>query len=498
MADQFILLPRSGIRATTPDVRSMLRGLPRASSMRAPAEGVIASAQNAPVRVIDTVREEGAQLVEISPQVAREVNRAGSPLRAVPIAVFDQPYPLPYSIRNARFDAAEAAAAATSFTIECRDAATGAPISPSTVVAFSDFAGRKGAQGTTDPDGRVSLTIAAARIERLYVYSPDSYWGAFRKDVAIANGAVVPVEIVAIALDYRDAVRAYYGESRFDAETGVQVGIIDTGVGPHRDLNVVSLANTVTGQPAAAGEDVAGHGTHCAGLVGSNGTPPTGLRGVAPGVRLRGYRVFPDADNGATNYSILKALIFAAADGCDIVNLSLGGGPADEIVEEAIADARAQGMLVVIASGNDGRRPVSYPAAHKGATAVSAMGRIGTYPPGSLAEGDVLFPPAGTDPDEYVAGFSNVGPEIAATGLGVGVLSTFPNDSFAALSGTSMATPVVCGTVACLLSRDPDVFGMARNADRSAAIESLLKANCSPRGFGLTFEGAGLPDPDKV
>lgn len=497
MAGQFILLPRSGIRATTQDARSVLLNLPRASSMAPPAEGTILSAQNAPVRVIDTLREDGAKLVEISAEVAREVNRAGSPLRAVPVTIFDQPRPFLFSIRNARFDAKEAAVATTSFTIECRDA-TGKPVTPCTVVAFSDFAARKGAQATTGPDGRVALAIAAATIERLYVYSPDTHWGAFRRDIAIAAGAVVPVEIAVIALDYQDAVRTYYGASRFDAAAGVQVGIIDTGVGPHRDLNIVSRVNTVTGQPAGAGEDVAGHGTHCAGLVGSNGTPPTGLRGVAPGVAVRGYRVFPDAENGATNYAILKAMIFAAADGCDIINLSLGGGPADEIVEEAIADARGHGMLVVIAAGNDGRRAVSYPAAHKGATAVSAMGRIGTYPPGSLSDGDVLFPPNGTDPDEFIADFSNVGPEIAVTGLGVGVLSTFPNDSFAALSGTSMATPVVCGTVACLLSRDPAVFGMARDAARSAAIEQLLKTSCSLRGFGPTFEGAGLPDPAKV
>ena len=498
MADQFILLPRTGIVPTTQDARTVLLALPRTTSTRPPLDGMILSAQNAPVRIIDTLREDGAKLVELTADAAREVNRPGSPLRAVPITTFDPPSPIMYSAKAVGFDTDPTAVATTSFTIECRDAASGAPVTPCTVVAFSDFVARKGAQGTTGPDGRIALTIAGERIDRLYVYSPDSHWGAFRKDVAIGAGAVISVDITAIALDYKDAVRSYYGASRFDATTGVQVGIIDTGVGPHRDLNIISRVNTVTGQPASAGEDVAGHGSHCAGLVGSNGTPPTGLRGVAPGVRLRGYRVFPDHETGATNYAILKAMILAAADGCDVVNLSLGGGPADEIVQEAIADARGQGMLVVIAAGNDGRRAVSYPAAHPGATAVSAMGKVGTYPPGSLSDGDVLYPPTGTDPDEFIADFSNVGPEIAVTGLGVGVLSTFPNDSFAALSGTSMATPVVCGTVACLLSRDPAVFGMARDATRSAAIETLLKDACNLRGFGPTFEGAGLPDPAKV
>jgi subtilisin family serine protease len=294
-------------------------------------------------------------------------------------------------------------------------------------------------------------------------------------------------------------VRFYYGNSRFDPATGVTVGVIDTGVGPHHDLNVVSGRNTVTGEPAAAWQDWFEHGTHVSGLIGASGTPPNGLRGMAPGVPIRAYRVFGKNAQGATNYAILKAMIFAATDGCDIINLSLGGGPNEPIVEEAISDARDQGMLVMVAAGNDGRQPVNYPAAYAGSTAVSALGREGTYPVGSVASAEALRPPNSTvDAAEFIAEFSNIGSRVALTAPGVGVLSTLPNNAYGPMSGTSMAAPVAAGAAACLLSRDPAVFALARDRARSDAIEKLLQSHGAKRGFGLVFEGYGLPDPNQV
>src|SRR5262249_38715225 len=148
-----------------------------------------------------------------------------------------------------------------------------------------------------------------------------------------------------------------------------------TGCGPHADLNIVGARNTVTGELASETRDGGHHGTHVAGLVGARGVAVNGIRGVAPGVNLRSYRVFGAGANGASNYAILKAMIFAAMDQCDIINLSLGGGPANDIVKEAIEDAANQGMLVIIAAGNNYRSPVSYPAAYPLTTPVSAMGR---------------------------------------------------------------------------------------------------------------------------
>lgn len=483
---QFILLPRTGLVNTTGPAADRLRALPIVQSLDMAVEVAV---EGQVMRVLDTAAEAGPKLVEMSDEVAANINAPDSPLRALPVVVYDHPRPQPVQA----FAMAGLAALAPPVTITCLEAGTGTPISNAQVVAFEDFANRIGAEARTNAVGQAVLRFSSPTlIERLYVITASTHWGAFRAGLAYANHTlqIEPVNLGAI-----DGVRHYYpaanGATRFNQALGVLVGVIDTGIDSHPDLNLRGGVCTVTGQPSQNFGDVDIHGTHVAGLVGANGT----LTGVAPGVGLQSYRVFPDAIAGATNYAILKAMIRAGLDQCDIVNLSLGGGPADPIVEEAILDARNQGMLVVVAAGNGGRRPVSFPAAHPGATAVSAMGRVGTFPAGSLPEGDIdFFPPSTLAPTlEFIASFSNVGPQIAVTAPGVGVLSTLPGGNHGPLSGTSMAAPVAAGAAACLLSRDPVVYGMPRDRARSNAIERLLLTNCTRHGFGTSFEGFGRP-----
>jgi subtilisin family serine protease len=490
---QYILLPREGTMARHGPAFNLLTALPRAVST-GPAMIAMTPLYAQPIQILDTTAENGPKLVVLDDAAAAAINAPQSPVRAVPVVEYALPDPRPQIAGGVTTTMLAGAPGAVSVT--CTDAVTSAPVANAVVVAFTDFANRRGAQGRTDGAGTITLQLPPSTIERLYVYPETGYWGSL--ELSVSTAAPIAVHLQPVDLAFVDAVRDYYGQSRFVPATGVTVGVIDTGVGPHRDLNVVGGLNAVPGEPAADFQDGRVHGTHVAGLVGSNGAPPTGLRGVSPGVAIRAYRVFPAGAGGASNYSIVKALIHAALDGCDIVNLSLGGGPYDEIVRDAITDARNQGMLVVIAAGNDHRQAVNYPAAYPGATAVSAMGREGTFA-GTLEQGDVVRPPTSTaDSLEFIAEFSNIGPQIAVTGLGVGVLSTLPNDHFGPLSGTSMAAPVVAGAAASLLSQDSVVYGMPRDRARSDALEKLLQSSCVKRGFGAIYEGYGLPDPATV
>lgn len=489
--NRYILLPREGTRARQGPAMQMLVSLPTAHSTTEPQLGSLPLAFAPGVTVIDTLAEDGAKLVELDDQTAAAVNSADSPLRAVPVVTYSRP---DQPLRPLGGPTALPAAGATA-SVSCADQATGAPIADVHIVAFTNFDQRIGAEGNTDAQGHVTLQLASAAIERLYAYPLPGYWGVFRRSL---TAGPIALTFESVDLNAIDCVRYYYKNSQFDSTTGVTVGVIDTGVGPHNDVHVAGGYNAVTGEAKDDFADVAGHGTHVAGLIGANGAPPTGLRGLAPGVTLRAYRVFPQT-GGATNYAILKAMILAAADGCDLINLSLGGGPYDEIVAEAITDARNAGMLIVIAAGNDGRKPVSYPAAYPGATAISAMGREGTFPAGSLDEGNVLRPPTSSpEPLEFIASFSNIGPQVALTGPGVGAVSTLPHDHFGPMSGTSMAAPVVTGAAACLLSRDAVLFSMPRNAARAQAIEKMLQTQSVRRQFGPIYEGYGLPDPATV
>ena len=491
---RFILLPRTGIRAKDAETRSALLNLPSASSTGPALQSAFAPAGDESISIVDSINEDGGKLVDMTQEAADRTNASGAPVRAVPLVFYDRPNPRPTPVSTG---AVPLSTISKTLEIECEDASNGSPVAKADVIAFTDFAARRGARGATDASGKVQLTLEDIGIERLYVYPPTGYWGAFRAGLSTSTNHTIRMDPV--DLSYTDSVRHYYGTSRFSSATGVVVGVIDTGVGPHADLNILGGANTVTSEPNADWHDGDTHGTHVAGLIGAMGVPPTGLKGVAPNVGIYAYRVFGANAQGASNYSILKAMILAAGDGCDIINLSLGGGPFDYIVSEAVADAREQGMLVVVAAGNDGRRAVSYPAAYGGATAVSAMGNEDTFPGGSLETADVVRPPtAAGQPREFIAGFSNIGPEIAITGPGVGTLSTLPNNHYGPMSGTSMAAPVVAGAAASLLSQDLSVYSMARGPMRAAAIERLLQSNCLRRGFGLTFEGYGLPDPSVI
>lgn len=487
--NQYVLLPKRGLRADDPASRSLLREMPHVRSTE-PAASTYLSIADEEITVLDSTAEDGPKLVALSDAAAARANADDSPVRAEPITFYQRPSRLKVS-RHA------APSAVVTVTIECVDATSGTALADLDVYAFDSVTAGTGDYGRTDALGRVDLTLAPGPVEQILVPGVAGYWGAYQTNVTIAGAHLIRIEPV--DLTYVDAVRHYYGSSGFSLATGISVGIIDTGCGPHTDLNIVSGRNTVLGEAASDFEDWDGHGTHVAGLVGSHGTPPLGLRGVAPGVDLHAYRVFGNGADGASNYAIMKAMIAAQLDGCDIINMSLGGGPDEPVVRDAVQDARENGMLVVVAAGNDGRSAVSNPAAYPGATAVSAMGHEGTYPVGAYAASAVDRPPNSTvDSDEFMADFTSIGHEISVSGAGVGVLSTLPHNDFGPMGGTSMAAPVVAGAAASLLSRDPGLFAMVRNRARSDAIERMLLTQCTRRGFGPMYEGFGIPDPGLV
>ena len=122
------------------------------------------------------------------------------------------------------------------------------------------------------------------------------------------------------------------------------------------------------------------------------------------------------------------------------------------------------------------------------------MGRKGTFP-SSAAAADGEMAPFGTDKANFVAAFSNVGPEIDLIGPGVAIMSTVPG-SYAEISGTSMACPAVTGAAARAIA-GTRIIKMRRNARRSEAIVKAVLTSAASLGFGPTFEGHGLPDPEQ-
>ncbi|KKB41207.1 S8 family serine peptidase [Bacillus thermotolerans] len=171
------------------------------------------------------------------------------------------------------------------------------------------------------------------------------------------------------------------------------------------------------------------HGTHVAGIIGAamNGA---GVTGVAPGVRLMPIDVFQG--EYAESYDIAEAMMYAADQGADVINLSLGTYVYSSVMEYAAAYALEKGTLVVAAAGNEGTSLPMYPAAFSKVIGVSAV-----------------------DEKDHITGFSNVGRHINLSAPGENVYSTMPVHSYGYDSGTSMAAPVVSGTAALVLSKNP-------------------------------------------
>jgi subtilisin len=175
--------------------------------------------------------------------------------------------------------------------------------------------------------------------------------------------------------------------------------------------------------------------------------------------------------------------------------MSLGGGPKDDLTHAAIDRAIAAGVVVVVAAGNDYRQPVSFPAAFTECVAVSAMGRVGSFPKEAVGTSDIAAPKGNPSTRDFLADFSNFGSEIDVTGAGVEIVSTLPGKGHGSMSGTSMASPAVAGFAAYVLSKDP-ALKQKTGADRSRALKDALYAACKPEGFGRDYEGFGLPLPE--
>ncbi|HYV95870.1 MAG TPA: S8 family serine peptidase [Gemmatimonadaceae bacterium] len=490
---QFIILPPRGLQAnvvspTPAAVEQFLTSLEFVRTSGSNRKVLAAARVPSDIRVIDSIHENGAKLVEMSPESVSALRAREPGIRIVPVVHYF-PALAPRMAVAKKFKAT--AASTGTIDIVVASAGDGAPVTRATVVAFTDFDARVGAQAKTNASGvaRLALGGSSKKLERLYVYPNGGFWNGFRKNFQIKTGTKVALE--PIALDFTDCLRHFYGNSPLTAGSGLTVGVVDTGIEPHPDLVIAGGTNTVPGEDSNDfGDNGEGHGTHCAGIIAARGTPPHGIRGIAPGVKLRSYRVFPEGDGGASNFSIAKALDRAVTDGCDLINMSLGGGPQDEATHSAIAHARANGVLVFVANGNDDRSPVSFPAADSLAMAVSAMGRKGTFPP-KTTEVDDVAAPFGKDKKDFVASFSNIGSETDLTGTGVGIISTFPG-GYAVMDGTSMACPSAVGAAAKLLSSLPAITSLPRNEARSDAMAKAVLDAAKPRGFGAIFEGQGL------
>jgi major intracellular serine protease len=260
--------------------------------------------------------------------------------------------------------------------------------------------------------------------------------------------------------------------------SGIVVAICDTGIDiNHPDLkeNIIGGRNfTPEGWGHDKFEDGNGHGTHVAGTIAANGR----IKGVAPEAKILALKVL-DSHGSGSYYSIIEGIRYATnwtgknGEKVRIINMSLGGSYDDKDLEKAILEACSKGIVVVVASGNEGDNNEE------------------TYERGYPALYNECITVAACDENKKMAYFTNNNLEVDVTAAGVDVLSTYPKSTYARLSGTSMATPHISGMMALLIKLGEKKF---KRSLTESEIYGLLTKVCCSLGFQASTEGHGLPE----
>ncbi|MGL5329813.1 MAG: S8 family peptidase [Peptostreptococcaceae bacterium] len=254
---------------------------------------------------------------------------------------------------------------------------------------------------------------------------------------------------------------------------GVNIAVIDSGC----DIEHENLKNCIVGVKNFTDEDNknsnividrVGHGTHVTGIIASNGI--NGIVGVAPNVNIYVLKAINKTGSGKLGW-VINAIYYAIEKNVDIISMSLGMSSSNNKLEKAIKEAVNKNILVVCAAGNEGDGNAndfqySYPAGYVDVISVGAV-----------------------DKKANPAYFSNANLEVDVVAPGVEIISTFPNNGYAVLSGTSMATPYVTGTLALLKNWSKEEF--KRNLTEQEIYAQLIK-NTKTLNYSRAVQGNGL------
>jgi len=194
----------------------------------------------------------------------------------------------------------------------------------------------------------------------------------------------------------------------------------------------------------------ASHGTHVAGIIGAARNNNLGINGVADYVAIMPIRAVPDGDEH--DKDVANAIRYAVDNGAWVINMSFGKSfsPEKTWVDEAVKYASSKGVLLVHAAGNDAKNidiEDNFPSRNFDSDTLQPF-------PNWITVGA-----SGATPKELAAAFSNFGKrEVDVFAPGVRIYSTIPGgNTYGEKDGTSMASPVVAGLAALILSYYPEL-----------------------------------------
>ena len=279
-----------------------------------------------------------------------------------------------------------------------------------------------------------------------------------------------------IAWDYDTTTPKHGGDPN------VVVAVIDTGVayenyGSYDQASDLADTNFVAGYDYvnldSHANDDNGHGTHVAGTIAQSTNNGLGVAGIAYNSTIMPIKVLDENGSGWVS-DIILGIEYAIDNDADVINMSIAASAQVAALDQACEDARAAGLILVAATGNDGEDSVSYPAKHSDVIAVGA-----------------------TNSSNSITSYSNTGTGIdlvAPGGEGINLIVQQTCDNppacnsfdYYGFEGTSMATPHVAGAVALLLA-----YGVSPDNVQDILQDSATDLGSS--GYDTTY-GYGLLD----
>lgn len=218
-------------------------------------------------------------------------------------------------------------------------------------------------------------------------------------------------------------------------------------------MNMPNHDMTFRTGPNAIPRDDSGHGTHVSGIVGAQTDNVIGVAGVAPGAVIMPIKA-SGSEGMFYKSDVIDAINYAADNGANVINMSLGGPGYSDLEQSAIYDALAKGATLVASAGDDHSPGINYPAGYDGVIGVGALKNWWDSTTDTVS---------GLVPMGYWYDVSNFNQKVDFSAPGEDILSTMPTypvalggPDYGYLSGTSMAAPFVSGLAALIVARQPD------------------------------------------
>lgn len=264
-------------------------------------------------------------------------------------------------------------------------------------------------------------------------------------------GALADPNVHQADFNYAMQGRAFADEPNFAAQKGVwdqidlsewhvalpgtriNVGVLDTGLDPaNTDLNGAysDFADPVTGE--ANPLDTSGHGTEIASIIAAR-INNFGIAGINPNANIIPVKVLTGPGTG-DYVTLSQGIMYAAAKGAKIINLSLGGYVDNPILAQTISLLNGQGIIFVASAGNDATDIPVYPASYSQVISVASV-----------------------NANNGLSSFSNFGETVDVAAPGEDIVSTSLGGALVKRSGTSYSAAIVSGLIANLLAENPNL-----------------------------------------